>query len=255
MGSFFLNGTIPVVIHEPHGTPKATVVFLHGLMGYKDSEKFLALSEAVVSEGWRAVRFDQAGSGESKSPLERSLLYSRLRDLVDVAEWVKRELLGEGERLCLWGSSLGGYLSYLYVFSNAFKGDMPLENSPVPIDATISWATSFDVSALADFLRKTPPFCDHLDLLDPVGYPKTLEKIGELTKLIPGDFPPCLIVHGMKDEVVPWSQAVQIQKITKGDLILFDEADHRFSDRGYRELATRATIKWIKRRLFMQLLQ
>lgn len=254
--TFFIDEAIPVAIHEPDRSPEATIVFLHGLMGYKDSEKFIALADAVVSEGWRAVRFDQAGSGQSKSFLRHSLIYSRYKDLVSVVKWLKSKLLQEEEKFILWGSSLGGYLAYLYAFlaDDVYTGieldDTIFENVPLQPDALVSWATPLDISPLDDFLRRTPPFSHQLDQLDPVGHPKSLEKIEILAKSMQTNLLPCLIVHGMKDEIVPWNQAVQLQRITKGDLILFSDADHRFSEKEHRDLATRASIRWIRRKLF-----
>ena len=250
-----INGEIPTVVHVPPDTSIGTVVLLHGLMGYKDSEKFLAMAEALSSKGFRAVRFDQAGSGESKAPLRHSLIFSRFRDLVVVVEWIRNEILKPREKLLLWGSSFGGYLAYLYAFiyrdvvDNLPKKNLP-DVAPLQADALISWATPFDVSALENFLRRSRPFCDFLDPSDPVGYPKNLGKIG-IMKSGPDSWPPCLIIHGLKDEIVPWNDAVRIKDMTGGDMVLFDEADHRFSNPDDRNLAIRASLSWIFRRLGM----
>lgn len=250
----FINDVIPVVVHEPENTPRATIVLLHGLMGYKDSGKFMTLANAVVSEGWRAVRFDQAGSGESRSPLRGSLIYSRFRDLAIIVKWLTNEFIARDEKLILWGSSLGGYLAYLYAFvpEEVYRNGRPddeINKVSSRIDGLISWATPFDISPLADFLRRTPPFCYHLDFSDPVGFPKNLEKIEMLLKSSRNSYLPCLIVHGMKDEIVSWDQAVKLQKITKGDLVLFDDGDHRFLKEELRKLALKATIMWIRKNL------
>jgi len=250
----FINGEIPTVVHEPHDTSLSTVVLLHGLMGYKDSEKFLAMAEALSSKGFRVVRFDQAGSGESQSPLRHSLIFSRFRDLVVVIGWIRNEILAPREKLLLWGSSFGGYLAYLYAFlyrdvvDNLPEKNLP-DTNPVRVDALISWATPFDVSDLENFLRRSKPFCDFLNPSDPVGYPKNLEKIDVLVKSVPDSCPPCLIIHGLKDAIVPWNDAVRIKDMTRGDMVLFDEADHRFSNLDDRNLAIRASLSWIFRRL------
>ncbi|MEJ5300231.1 MAG: alpha/beta fold hydrolase [Thermodesulforhabdaceae bacterium] len=250
----FVNGEIPVVVHEPEGMTIGTVVLLHGLMGYKDSEKFVAMAESLSENGLRAVMFDQAGSGESKSPLKHSLIFSRFRDLVTVIEWIKCDVFKSGEKLFLWGSSFGGYLAYLYGFLYqdvvmVMPEKILPDDHPLKADALISWATPFDVSALEGFLRRSKPFCDFLDPADPLGHPKNLEKIGVVLKAQPEIYRPCLIVHGIKDEIVPWNDAVRIRDVTGGDMILFDEADHRFLNSEDRSLAIRASLSWLLRRL------
>ncbi|MGC8718967.1 MAG: alpha/beta hydrolase family protein [Thermodesulforhabdaceae bacterium] len=246
---FIHDGEIPVVINEPEGASVGTVVLLHGLLGHKDSEKFVTIARSLASRGWRAVRFDQAGSGESKSPLRVSLIYSRLRDLVRVVSWLKKAILHDREDVYLWGSSLGGYISYLYGFFYQFEEPANLlvtegisVEDVLPVKAVISWATPFDISLLHDFLKRTPPFCNCLDPTDPVGSPRTLEKIKA------SEDKSCLIVHGMKDEIVSWYDALKIRNVTQGDLFIFDHADHRFSDPDDRKLAIKASITWLERK-------
>lgn len=246
---YIQDGKIPVVLHEPESVLKGTVLLLHGLLGHKDSEKFVTIAGYLADRGWRAVRFDQAGSGESNSPLRSSLLYSRFRDLTQIVRWLRQEILHDREELYLWGSSLGGYIAYLYAcmpcsdeVASFFRSKEIPSEGIVPVRALISWAAPFDISLLEDFLRATPPFCNCLDLNDPVGVPKRLEKIRTETLV------PCLIVHGIKDEIVPWHDALKIRDITRGDLFLFDHADHRFSETDDRMLAIKASTLWLERK-------
>ncbi len=262
MEFFFIDGKIPVVVEkvstESCREPKGILILLHGLM-YKDSEKFVEIAKRASEAGWIAIRFDQAGSGESKALATKNLIWSRLRDLSMVIEWAllrfpNLPLQASQERhsspmgLYLWGSSFGGYLAYVYSLLKdvgqperdypPMKDLLPFSKHSHLVRAVISWATPFDVSMVKDFLLSGRSFVHSFDREDPVGYPQSLSffKKAKIKNLI---------VHGIKDEIVPWSDALRIYELTGGSMVLFDKAGHRFLNPQEREMAIRVSLDWL----------
>ncbi len=130
------DGPIPAVVHLPERTPAPVVVCCHGLLSYKDSAKFVAIGEQFGSAGMAVVRFDFSGCGESQIIQRESLLFSRMRDLGCVLDYVQRQSWADGT-VGLLGSSLGGYLSLLAA-----------SRASIDIQAVVCWATPFDLSRI-----------------------------------------------------------------------------------------------------------
>ncbi len=156
------------------------------------------------------------------------MIGSRLQDLKTVIDHIAGEPWLRGG-IGLMGSSLGGYLSLLAA------ADRP------EIRATVCWATPFDLRRIRaafvqseDLRRKFPPGFE-------VGEPLDLSELAGPQRV--------LVIHGQKDETVPWSDAESIYR-RLGEpkrLMLFEQADHRFLDESCRETAIRATVDWLLR--------
>ena len=196
------------------------------MLSCKESRKFAAIAEALGSVGISAVRFDFSGCGES-SPATAGgeLIPSRLRDLHALIDHALGESWSRGG-LGLMGSSLGGYLALLAAAGRP------------EVRATVSWATPYDLRGIKaafagsqELIRRFPPGFQ-------VGEPLDLSALRR----------PCrvLVIHGLRDEIVPWTDAGRIYgRVGEPNrLVLFEQADHRFLDEGCRELAVRATVDW-----------
>jgi uncharacterized protein len=222
------DGPIPAAVHLPKQVPAPVVVCCHGLVSYKDSAKFVAIGEQFSSASMAVVRFDFSGCGESKTIQRESLLFSRMRDLGCVLDYVQGQSWANGT-ICLLGSSLGGYLSLLAAASGEHR-----------VQAVVCWATPFDLSriklALAeseDLKRVVPPGF-------PLGSPENLKDLPSLSNV--------LVIHGQQDETVPWQDGVAIyrQLAEPRRLLLMKTADHRLLDPDWRAMAMRVSLEWFK---------
>lgn len=222
------DGSVPTVVHLPEHPPGAVVVCCHGLLSYKDSPKFVAIGDQFSRRGFAVVRFDFTGCGESRVVPWESLLFSRLRDLRLVLDFVQKQSWADG-RIGLLGSSLGGYLALLTAAAD-----------PKGIKAVVCWSSPFDLSRIKLGLEEA----DELKSLFPPGFP-----LGEPENL--QDLPPVsgvLIIHGQEDETVPWAEAVanyrQVGEPKR--LLLMKTADHRLLAPHWREMAMRASLEWFQ---------
>jgi len=222
------DGPVPAVVHLPNRTPAPVVVCCHGLLSYKDSSKFVTIGEKYCSAGMVVVRFDFSGCGESKTVQRESVLFSRLRDLHSVLDYVQRQLWANGTTGLL-GSSLGGYLSLLTAASNQHR-----------IQAVVCWATPFDLSGIKLALSES----DELKQFFPPGFqlggPENLRDLPPIPRV--------LVIHGQQDETVPWHDAVAIyrQVAEPKELCLMQTADHRLLDPHWRKMAMNLSLEWFR---------
>ena len=222
-------GLLSAVIHLPERTPAPVVVCCHGLLSSKDSMKYVAVAEQFCVGGFAVVRFDFSGCGQSTASLAGSLLESRVRDLESVLGYVASRPWSKAGRTALFGSSLGGYLALLAAGSGKYD-----------IGAVVCWATPFDLKKVELALERSEirgrPFPGGFVL----GSPRDLRSVPSVPRV--------LIVHGQKDEIVPWKEALSIygQVGGSGRLLIMETADHRFTDPQCRRLAMKASLDWLR---------
>ncbi len=226
------GGGVAAVAHLPEKLPAPVVVCSHGLLSSKASAKYQLLGEVLSEAGIAVVRFDFTGCGATEAPPAEDLIATRLRDLLVVIDFARSQAWA-GEPLGLMGSSFGGYISL--VAAAATKA---------PVRALACWSTPFDLE------RANLPIED-LEEIKRI-YPDNF-KLGGPVNL--AGLPPlegALIVHGLKDEVIPWGDSEEIYR-TVGEpkqLLLLEDADHVFSDARHRRSAVDATRAWLRRRGF-----
>jgi len=220
--------SLAATVHLPSRKPAPTVVCCHGLLSSKESPKFRLLGEEWGRQGVAVVRFDFSGCGESGRDFGESLLQCRLRDLEAVLAYVKEQPWANG-RLSLMGSSMGGYVSLLAV-----------ARRPDELQGAACWATPFDARKIRRFLDERSPL--HFPVGYELGRPETLEDLPPLSNV--------LLVHGQRDEIVPWREASQIHR-RLGEprrLLLLEEAEHRLLSPECRRRAMDASLRWLQRR-------
>jgi alpha-beta hydrolase superfamily lysophospholipase len=220
-------GRLAAILHLPDGDPRGGVVCCHGMLSSKESSKLAAVADALSCAGFGAVRFDFSGCGESGSPEGGGLIASRLQDLTTVIDHVLAEPWLKGG-LGLMGSSLGGYLSILAAARRP------------EVRAAVCWATPYDLRKIQAAMASQEPLRLRFPPGFQVGGPLDLSELRGLRRV--------LVMQGWRDETVPWAEGLSIYE-RLGEprrFMLFEQADHRFTDEGCRELAIRATVDWLR---------
>lgn len=210
------------VMHLPKKVPAPVVVGSHGLFSSKESEKFVMLGELFSQEGIAFLRYDHRGCGESEGDISETTPSSRLEDLRGVLAFVRGHPLLDASRLGLLGSSMGGFISVL-----AAKEEPGVK-------ALVLWATPTRIRGKVEGPLKEAFFEDakRFDLLEVIG-----------------DLKGCLFLHGKGDEVVPYGDALELYRKAQEpkELVLFERADHSFSDPKQRKDAVLLSLEWFKR--------
>ncbi len=221
-----VNGQeLDVAFHEPAHV-RAWVVTLHGLESNKDGRKYFALSERLDQHGIGVVRFDFRGCGQSDGLFEDTNVGTRVADARTVLEAVRKRQ--GGDRLGLFGSSMGGFVSFFVA------GD-------AEVRATVALAAPGNLDDLMEA---------HADTVD--GLKAFLEEYrqGQYRKL-PDNLPNVLLLHGAADDVVPVAHVEQVwPHLDEGRRQrIFPGCDHRFSALEDLDEAIRESEEWFVRHL------
>ena len=220
-------GSLAGILHLPERVPAPVVVCCHGLLSSKDGSKFAAIGEAFSRAGFATLRFDFSGCGESRASLGESLIASRMRDLLEVLNYVRRQPWSESGALYLLGSSMGGYLALLAAASVTPR-----------IRAVVCWATPFDLERVALALESSGSLHGSFPPGFKLGTPRNLKDLPPVSHVF--------VLHGQQDEIVPPEEAVQIYHLLGEPrrLLIMETAEHRFLDPSCRKLAIQLSLDW-----------
>ncbi len=224
---YLLNGTL----HLPENRNPPVIIGVHGLAANGDSPKQIALALACNALGMAFFRFDHRGCGQSEGVFEEvTSLESRCRDLSDAAKLLSsREDLGE--RLGLFGSSMGGTT----VLASA--DELSARASVVFAAPTRGSSIVREPARLNEHQRLSPEFYDRHINFD------IEERLGDLHHI--------LVMHGEKDEIVPMENAHRIYRRAGNpkELIIQEGGDHRMSDPLHQKPFIETTSRWFEKHL------
>lgn len=231
------NLTLQGWLHLPDNFRPNLVIGSHGLLSTANSPKQIALAQALNSRGIAYIRFDHRGVGLSEGDFaSETTLPNRTRDLLAVHAFARINF-DLGPKLGLFGSSMGGATCL-----NAFNELQPqaLVTAAAPV-------------ASADILQRqwhslTNSEHEHL----PDGHAGHLQQLiinqNKSFNLLPklSDINHILIVHGTKDEIVPYAQGQLIFMAAQEPkrLLLQTGGDHTISDYQHQTEFLQAATDW-----------
>lgn len=219
-----LKGTL----HLPAAQSPAIVIGSHGLLSSSDSPKQIELARKCNSLGIAFFRFDHRGCGESQGDFTKvTSLSARSNDLLSAVR-LMRENAETGNRIGLFGSSLGG-TACLSAAHEACAESLVIFAAPVrssTVNHTIEkQSRAYDPQRLLDKLDLD------FDISD---------KLGNIYKI--------LIFHGEADKVVPFSNALEIyQRVgNPKKLIRQPGGDHLMSHKAHQKQFIKQAALWFK---------
>ena len=218
---FLLRG----ILHIPSVEKGPVVIGSHGLLSNSSSPKQIELARRCNDLGIAYFRFDHRGCGESEGNFkEVTSLEARHNDVLSAIETIRSQGY-VGSRIGLFGSSLGG--AACISTTSATKIDSMVVNA----------------SPLRSRMIKRP---------DEINYQAEYPKLSfDLSDRISG-IDNILIFHGDADDVVPFSNALELfQKAgnTK-KLIIQKNGDHLMSNKAHQKEFIDEAGQWFKERLF-----
>jgi pimeloyl-ACP methyl ester carboxylesterase len=230
-GSYRLSlaggGAIEAYLSHAGAAGPDAVVYVHGFGSTRNSEKPRAVEEACARREWTFVSFDFRGHGASTG----TMLELRGSRLLEDLEALQQDLARKGmRRLFPVGSSMGGWAATWFTLRHP---------EMVPACAVIAPAFDFvrgRYARLSDAERarwkETGRLLVKNDWVDTeIGY-GLVEEIDRfpVENLAAGWPRPLLIFHGMRDDIVPYTQSVAFAEKAACpgvELHLFKNGDHR----------------------------
>lgn len=244
---------IPFIEESPDTAPNGSVLMTHGIFVEKNEEgRFTRLSEDLVEQGLRTVRFDYAGHGDHEIDSEDMTICSTLLDMFRMMEYVEDS--GDSSETYVVASSFGASLFLLY---------LQLRRSIVPDRLTL-WnpVTDYDTTFLepqAENMRDVFSN-ENLDQIYENGtqnfhptmeFPLSLQFIFELDlydphKILPDLDTPTKVIHGDSDKEVSYeitkNQTTQSPAV---DFHTINDAGHAFFDSEAEAEARRVTVDFL----------
>lgn len=219
--------------------PACCWVYVHGFGSDRKGNKVSAFSEAAAAHGVSFVAFDARGHGESPGSIEDLTLTRLLEDM----DAVVAGLVPPTARLVLVGSSLGGLACAWWAATRTRKPDacvliapafafMPRFLSEIGPEQTAVWQRT-GVLAYKNEWMEVPLRWDLV----------TDARSYDERRLAATYATDTLILHGVKDERVPWRVSADFVEACPHrpmDLVLLGDGDHRLQERA-RDLPRLAT--------------
>ncbi|MCX7857525.1 MAG: alpha/beta fold hydrolase [Deltaproteobacteria bacterium] len=210
-------------------SPTPLVILSHGLLSSKDSTKYIELAQILAKEGITSIRFDYHGCGNSGGKIEETSLTKRLENLETVFEFGLSMDSIDKTKVGILGSSFGGVTAILKAAKDKRVKALVILATPYALRRSSNEISGvrFPDSFFEDFLKY-----DILTFAESVSF--------------------CLVLHGKKDDIVPYHQAQAIYERLKEPkhIEIINEADHTFSHPEHRKIVMGSAISWFKKYLF-----
>ncbi len=205
------------------------LMFLGGFHSDMNGTKARALEAHCREVGRAYVRFDYGGHGESSGKFEEGTIGAWVEDALAVLDHVAR-----GGQV-LVGSSMGGWIMLLVALARPGRVRALVGSAAAPDFTEDLIRARLDEDARKELDARGYFMHDSVD--DEPSYPITRELLEEgashllLRDAIPLTLPVRLI-HGMRDESVPWETSLRLANALASDdlrLTLIKDGEHRLS--------------------------
>ncbi len=218
-----------VAYHKTEGNAP-TVMFCGGFMSDMTGTKATTLEDFCRARGQGFVRFDYRGHGVSSGRFEDGTIGDWTNDAIAIIDDVT-----EGP-LIIVGSSMGGWIMLLAALARKERVQGLVGVAAAP-DFTSRMLSTELTEAQREELSRTGQTAISSDY-DERPYIITQDLIldGNARCLLTGPIDlncPIRLLHGMKDEAVPWQSAMAILELTKSDDVsatYIKNGDHRLSE-------------------------
>ena len=210
-------------LDKPEGVDKGPLcILIHGFTGHMEEEHLLAAKDAFLDLGMMVLRVEMYGHGMSGGVFKYHTMYKWVSNPIDVVRHAKS--LDYVTELYFAGHSQGGLLTMLMggMFPDDFKMIIPM--SPAWMIPKISregmiLGTTFDPDHIPEKIISwdTELSGDYIRVAQTIHVEDSIKRYKG----------PVLLIHGVEDEVVPYSYAEEAAGLYKNaSLIGIQGADH-----------------------------
>jgi len=221
------DNTVSAILAEPAEHSDRAVILCHGFLSTKESRTNLRLTQLLVAQGISTFRFDWFGMGDSGGDFRR-ITVATCCDQLERAIGLMRDS-GYSE-LGIVGSSFGGLLAILvgqrHPDLRAIGLKCPVPDFPETLDHEFGLAGIEEwqrTNYIPDVTGGTAPVALDFGFYESCRDFNAYEAAHNIKA-------PVLIVHGERDELVPFHQIRQLEDALPAntELVLLPEADHQF---------------------------
>ena len=235
---------VPSILTKPSRPTKRAVILCHGFLSDKNSRTNRRLTELLVPEGIATFRFDWYGMGD----LSKQFPHLTLQQCLDQLNTGVSYLLAQGySSIGLIGSSFGGFMAILGAAHFPAIRAVGLKCPVVDFAECLQLEFGEQAMAVWKQTHQIPNILNDQELI-PLQYAffeECLRYDGyEWASRI--TVPTC-VVHGEKDDLIPFHQIDRLMKVLAGpkDLRLLPNADHQFGHPEDFRIMTTLLAQWM----------
>jgi acetyl esterase/lipase len=220
-----------------------TLVYIHGggwLGGSKDHVTPFII--AYLQKGWNVVNVEYR-TGQGTAPLA-------VDDCMLAMQWLAYNAKSyniDREQVVISGESAGGHLALITGMLNSIPGSHKYySGKSLKIKAIVNWFGITDIAGVDNFYKQQNQESNFAILW--VGNPQRMDSVSKVfspVNRITSSTPAIISIHGRKDSVVPYEQAVTFHELLKkagirNELVTIDDGKHLgFTDKEYQYIYTR----------------
>jgi len=228
---------------KPDTVLHPTLIYIHGggwLGGTKNQITPFIIS--YLQKGWNVVTVDyRIGEGTAPQAVDDCML---------ALKWVSGNAKNfniDWNRVVVSGESAGGHLALITGLLNSIpESHKYYSGDSLKIKAIVNWFGITDIAGVDNFYKKQNQESNYASIW--VGNPKRMDSISDAfspVNRITSSTPPVISIHGKKDSVVPFDQAVTFHELLakagiKNELVSIDDGKHLgFTDKEYQGIYKR----------------
>ena len=217
----FSSHMIIGILRKPTPSPGPVLVMAPGLDSTK--EELHAYEEPFLARGIATLAIDGPGQGEAEYEIPICGDYERAASAV--VDWIETRKDLDGEKIGIWGVSLGGYYApRAAAYEKRFK-------ACIALSGPFEWDKIWD--GLPELTRETFRARSHSR-----DEAEARRKAKELTMVeaAPRITCPLFVVTGRQDRLVPASHAERLARSVRGpvELMIVEDGGHNANNRPYR---------------------
>ena len=220
-----------------------TLIYIHGggwLGGSKEEEAHFVFP--YLNEGWNVVNVEYR-KGENTAP-------AAVNDVMCALAWVAHNAQHyqiDLDNIVISGASAGGHLALIAGLLNTLgEQDGCYAGSKMHIRAIVNWFGITDIGKVEEYLSASTPELNYAGSW--IGEPDSINMISELyspVRRISSQSPAIITIHGEKDTVVPYEQAISLhvrlnKERVRNELVSIPDGKHMgFSEKDFQYIYTR----------------